>query len=246
MNDIAFVFDLDETLGYFSQLSIIWKLLNQIQISNNKQELGQIEFNILLKQFEYIFRPKIIQIIKFINDNKNDNVKMIIYTNNQISKRWVLLIKNYIEDRIQSSVFDTIIFAYKINGQIIEPMRSGVNKNYKDLIKLANLTLQTKICFIDDRVYKEVIKSNKVYYIHLAPYVIKIPWELILKDVDKLNLIEKSIFIFKDDINNKSNIDSLQYEYEEGYLKNKIVYFLKKNIKKTLKFKNFDNKTKKN
>ena len=76
--------------------------------------------------------------------------------------------------------------------------------------------------------------------------MIKIPWELILKDVDKLNLIEKSILIFRDDINNKLNIDSLHYEYEEGYLKNKIVYFLKKNMKKTLKFKNFDNKTKKN
>ena len=128
MNDIAFVFDLDETLGYFSQLNIIWKLLNQIQINNNKQELGQIEFNMLIKEFEYLFRPKIIQILKYINDNKNVNSKIIIYTNNQISKRWVLLIKNYIEDKLQSTIFDTIIFAYKINGQIIEPMRTGVNK----------------------------------------------------------------------------------------------------------------------
>ena len=81
MNDIAFVFDLDETLGYFSQLNIIWKLLNQIQINNNKQELGQIEFNMLIKEFEYLFRPKIIQILKYINDNKNVNSKIIIYTN---------------------------------------------------------------------------------------------------------------------------------------------------------------------
>ena len=43
----------------------------------------------------------------------------------------------------------------------------------------------------------------------------------------------------------KVSIENLIYEYEECYLKNKIVYFLKKYMKKTLKFKNIENKTKK-
>jgi len=245
MNDIAFVFDLDETLGYFSQISVLWKLLNQIQITNNKQELGQIEFNMLIKEFEYLFRPKIIQILKYINDNKNENSKIIIYTNNQISKRWVLLIKNYIEDKLQSTIFDVIIYAHKINGEIVEPMRSGTSKTYNDLIRCANLSTNTKICYVDDRLHKEICKSDQVYYVKLSPYIIKIPWELLLKDVDKLNLIEKKIIIFKNDFNKKVSIENLIYEYEECYLKNKIVYFLKKYMKKTLKFKNIENKTKK-
>jgi hypothetical protein len=240
---LLFVFDLDETIGNFSQLSITWKLINKILVYHKHEEFGQIEFNILLDEFELVLRPNIINILKYISFHKDDNINVILYTNNQISERWVILIKNYLEEKIKKPLFDQVIYAYKIKNKVVDKNRTGHNKTYQDLLRCGNISKSTKICFIDDKYFKELENEN-VYYIQLNPYIYKISWEELLLQLDNLDLINYKTIHFKEMLNTNIKINT-DYNnlYDDGILFKKIVYFLKKNRKNTFKRKLFQNKT---
>ena len=72
------VFDLDETLGYFTELGMLW---DTIQHYFN-HDLGQLTFNKLCDLYPEFFRPHIFTILKFLvmkNKKSNKNKVMIIY-----------------------------------------------------------------------------------------------------------------------------------------------------------------------
>ena len=80
------IFDLDETIGYFTQLHSIWYCLN-IFFNNN---LNQRDFNNLCELFTNYFRPNIFDnFLQLYNNNININ----IFTNNYGPKDWVNMIK---------------------------------------------------------------------------------------------------------------------------------------------------------
>ena len=56
------VFDLDETLGSFTELSIFWEALNKYY----SEPLNEKDFFTLLDTFPDFFRPNIHSIIKYI------------------------------------------------------------------------------------------------------------------------------------------------------------------------------------
>jgi len=245
MNNLAIVFDLDETIGSFSQLSIIWKVLNKIEILTNNSELGQIQFNKLLNHFNKILRPNILQSFKYLLQNKNSNDKIVLYTNNQVGKRWVIMIKNYLEHVLDNSLFDFIIFAYLINGKIVDPLRTTINKTQNDLLRCTNLPISTRICFIDDKYYPNLGESKQVYYIKLEAYKYKLPWKIMLEEIDQLNIIKKSVISLEQTLNNKFEINKEEQIYiNQNFLK-KIIFFWKKNKNKTLKYKIFHQKSRK-
>lgn len=166
------VFDLDETLGCFSQFGIFCDCLDDY-FKNNKY--SKQNFNKLLDIFKIFLRPKILDILYYLKNKKQigECKKVMIYTNNQGPKWWVDSIKNYFNYKVKYDLFDKIIYAFKINGQRIEPNRSSHDKKINDFFKCTKLPSNVEICFIDD-VYHPGMKDDKVYYINIKPYRINL------------------------------------------------------------------------
>jgi hypothetical protein len=168
------VFDLDETLGYFTELSIFWEALENFYNIN----LLNAKFYEVADLFPEFFRPDILHILDFIHTQKMKKrcYKTIIYTNNQAPKSWVNLISEYCSVKLGYKVFDCVIGAYKVRGKQIELKRTSHEKSVKDLISCTDLPTSTEVCFIDD-LYHPLMDVNNVYYINIKPYHASLTFE---------------------------------------------------------------------
>lgn len=164
------IFDLDETLGHFVQLGIFYEVLKEYF---EKYERKKIDIDFLDKLFELYpsyFRPHLFQIMKYIQKNREKNVKVILFTNNQGPKIWAQQIVYYIERKIGEKLFDKIIGAFTVNNIVNEPLRTSNHKKISDLEKILNLNRSDKILFFDDQNHEKMI-DHKVKYIHMEKYV---------------------------------------------------------------------------
>jgi hypothetical protein len=175
------VFDLDETLGYFTQYSIFWSCLEKYLLENNKYNLTQNDFSIILDLYPEFLRPGIMTILNYLKNKKQSNCchKMMIYTNNTGSKTWANLILKHFEDKIKYKLFDQIIAAFKINGKQIEMCRTTHDKTHKDLIRCTKIPLNAEICYLDDVFYPEMSHKN-VYYINIKPYTHDLEFDVLV------------------------------------------------------------------
>jgi hypothetical protein len=263
------VFDLDETLGYFTQLCIIWESL-KYYIEDNNIPLDQDTFNKLLDLFPEYIRPNIENILDYLKEKKilKKCKNVMIYTNNQRQKEWVFLLKKYFESKLKYDLFDQIICAFKINGKHVELCRTTHNKTHNDFIKCSKIPQNTQICFIDDTYYPEM-HSEEVYYIKIKPYTYCLNAETIANRVKKSDLIDnlhgldKTEFIsfLKDKLTENNNLKSKsmkEYDIDKIITKeimNHIELFFNSkqkypvthfnSIHKTKKRKVYKNKTKK-
>lgn len=170
------VFDLDETLGYFQELCIFIDAIEFLF----KIKISQHEFNEILDLFPEFLRPDILDILDFIKLKKDKtNCKVMIYTNNQRSREWVIKIKNYFDYKMNEPLFDHVIAAFKVNGKHLEICRTSHNKTYSDFIKCTKLPKEAKICFIDDQMH-EGMKHDNVYYVKVKPYVYMIDFKVMI------------------------------------------------------------------
>jgi hypothetical protein len=176
------VFDLDETLGYFTQLGIFWDSLKIYLKEQNKRELNQSDFNEILDLYPEFIRPNIINILNYLKTKKKANNchKMLIYTNNTGPREWSRHIISYFEDKINFKLVDQIIAAFKINGKRVEICRTTQNKTHKDLIKCTKIPADAEICFIDDSFYPEMEHDN-IYYINIKPYYHNLKFEYMIE-----------------------------------------------------------------
>lgn len=168
------VFDLDETLGCFTEIGIFWEALENFYEINLLNE----SFYDVIDLFSDFLRPNILNILEYVKNKKINNEcdKIMIYTNNQGPKSWVTMISNYFNNKIGYKVFDNIIAAFKISGKIIEFNRTSHYKSVEDLIRCTHITPNTEICFIDDQ-YHPLMNMNNVYYINVKPYIYSMPYE---------------------------------------------------------------------
>lgn len=163
------VFDLDETLGSFSDLYLLWTGIKHVCPEFN-------DFNSLLDLYPEFLRPNILLILQYLYNKKVDKKcdKIYIYTNNQcLSREWVTLIIQYFNEKLSSNsivLFDQVISAFKIGNTNIELSRTTHEKTYDDLICCAMLPKNTEICFIDDTEFIQM-KQDKVYYIRPKSYI---------------------------------------------------------------------------
>lgn len=164
------VFDLDETLGHFSQLNIFWSILEKFYNSHNVPTSNQDFFD-LLDLFDKFLRPNIMRILKFLKHKKESGKceKIMIYTNNNGPKSWAELIRDYFHHKLNYHLFDQVIGAFKVHDKQIEMCRTSHYKSVSDLIKCTMLPQNTKICFIDDVHHPEMEHEN-VMYLHIKPY----------------------------------------------------------------------------
>ena len=162
------VFDLDETLGTFPQLSILCDTIED----TFKVTLTQKAFNELCDTYIHLFRPNLLIILRTIIKYKqhNPNIKVVIYTNNNGPKSWTMKIKTYIEMKLRYKIFDHIICGYKdYYGNRVEMCRTSFNKLPQDLIRCVNGDNNSEYLFFDDQSHSNMIHKN-ITYIRSKPY----------------------------------------------------------------------------
>lgn len=157
------VFDLDETIGNFEQLGIVW---DAIESNQSFHRLSRTDLFHIIDLFPKIFRPDFFNIIK---DLKTNHVKTAIFTNNQGPPEWVSLFAEYTSYKIGHNAFNRIVRSWKIGNNLIEPCRTSHDKKYIDFLNCTGYPKNTKLCFLDDQLH-DGMKHPNVYYIHIHPY----------------------------------------------------------------------------
>ena len=211
------VFDLDETLGYFTEFGIFWDcLVNYLSKNNNNIKLTQNDFNNILDLYPEFLRPNIINILNYLKEKKKTMCcnKMMIYTNNNGPREWCKYILNYFDKKIDFKLIDHVIAAFKINGKTIEICRTSHNKSHKDLIKCTKIPTNAEICFLDDTFYPDMVNEN-VYYINVKPYYYDLDFNYMIKKFIESNISKKII-------NNDELFEENMIEYFKLYKYNYI------------------------
>ncbi len=164
------IFDIDETLGYFSQFSLVWKLINTLVCDKNKGLPTTQHFINILDIFPELIRPHMIDILKMCVLNQDEfSLEIMIYTNTQGGPEWSQLVANYFENAVDGLHFSRIINAFEINGVRVEPTRTTNDKTYKDLLRTVKFPKGTKVCVVDD-VYFDDLANEHVFYINVKPF----------------------------------------------------------------------------
>lgn len=241
------IFDLDETIGYFTQFGIFWDCLLNYLKETNKRSLTQNDFDKTLDLFPEFLRPNIINILIYLKNKKETNCchSMMIYTNNSGPREWAEHIIKYLEKKINYKLIDRIIAAFKVNGKKVEICRTTYNKSYKDFIKCTKIPLNAEICFLDDTFYPDMANNN-IYYINIKPYFHDLKFEYIISKF-------KDSEMGKELINDNNDFESWmlkeikRYNYdvvEKDEKENDVDKILGKQI--IFHLQNFFNKSKKN
>lgn len=251
------VFDLDETLGSFVEFGIFWDCLNRYLSKNTEIILSQQDFNVILDLYPEFLRPNIIEILNYLKEKKQSECcdKLMIYTNNQGDPEWAQRLRKYFENKINYTLFDQIIAAFKINGKRIEICRTSHDKSYHDLVRCSKIPVNAEICFIDDNYFPGMYNKN-VYYINLKPYTYDLLFETIMVDRFLNNPISKKWVIddahFKKFMNhefvlyNYTYIEKQKEEHNVDMIISKqILFHLHEFFEKSLKYKIKKGKTRK-
>lgn len=221
-SNVAFVFDLDKTIGYFTQLAIF---IEGIEEYFNKK-LTKKELFKLFDLYPDAFRPDIFKIFKYLKKlkQKKKGVKVLIYTNNNGPKSWVYDIKKYIEHKLNYNLFDRTIAAWKVRGEVYEKCRTSYDKSYKDLLACSMLTNNYQVMFFDDQPHPSM-KHKKVDYVYLKGYKHDIKFETMIKKFVKSKMFEiENKATFHEFIINFSKKDPLGFRYRESNVSSKDNY----------------------
>ncbi len=194
------VFDMDETLGNFSQISIFGHVLEEYF---DKPDIMYHYFNDLVDLYPEIIRPNMVRILDYIRKKKNAGIcnKVMIYTNNSGPDKWVKHIRQYFENKLRAlsgssssatknglaitpPLFDHTIGGFKSNhgsgsasSSSTYPQRTTNHKTVNEFIRCGRLPSDIEICFLDDVEHPKMV-DDRVYYIKLQPYYSYIPFDL--------------------------------------------------------------------
>jgi len=177
------VFDLDETLGSFSDIESLWSGIHAF--SKNRSD-NQPVFSELMNLYPEFLRTGILSILSFLYDKKtvDESVKLFIYTNNQCPSPWTHMISQYLHMKVArpaSSVelFDQIVCAFKIGDRVVETLRTSHHKTYSDFIRCTMLPKTFEICFLDN-VHFSKMENDRVYYIQPRSYYHGLDYQTIM------------------------------------------------------------------
>jgi hypothetical protein len=174
------LFDMDETLGIFSDFGAFMDILNTKLSSSSSSSATTTpipvsiydHFNELLDLYPELLRPRILDIMKFLARMKRAGkcANVMIYTNNTGPISWSNHIKDYFNTKAGYPVFDKVIGAFKRpNGEHVEVRRTSHDKTYDDFVRCSNMVGKFEVFFIDDREHPGMHAEN-VYVINVKPY----------------------------------------------------------------------------
>jgi hypothetical protein len=161
-------FDLDETLGSFGDLYLLWTGIDTYIQPDIADELL---FRELLDLYPEFLRHGILSILEYLLHKKRlgECSKVVLYTNNQCKDGWVEHILRYLGDKLGEPLFDKTVCAFKIHNKIVNTERTTNNKTYADLIRCVMLPKSAEVCFIDNSYYEQMV-HDRVYYIQPRSY----------------------------------------------------------------------------
>lgn len=233
------VFDLDETLGYFTEFGVVWSSIKEFlilfkKIKNVDAIMSQSFFNNCLELYPEFIRPNILPILNYLKHKRESNEcnGVMIYTNNQGPDDWSELIKTYFEQKISYPLFERVIGAFKKGGKRFELNRTTHKKTFDDFIFCARLPRNIEVCFVDDMVHPHMVEEN-VYYININQYKYNLPLKELFTRLLK-SKCRKEIIKNNEDLKNYLTIvDNISIDYTEKNLKE---YELDKIISKKTMF----------
>jgi len=230
-SQLAIVFDLDKTIGYFTQIAIFMKGIEKYI----NRKLTKMELFKLFDLYPEIFRPEIMNIFKYLKKKKqqNKNLKVMIYTNNIGEKSWVYNIKEYIEKKMKYKIFDRVIAAWKVGPTVYEKCRSTHFKTVDELRKCGKLKSSSKILFLDDQRHPNMINKD-VTYVFLYGYHQDILFEKIInkfldskigKLIHKKNAKDFEKFMMDFVQNDPLGYRYIEQDYDNSKFNNKYVMY---------------------
>ena len=168
-------FDLDETLGSFGSLDVLWRGLIQLKKENPGTPFKETQdnFDRLLDLYPEFLRTGILPILRLLSMKKQagkcDGV--FIYTNNQCPPSWTEMIVNYLSKKTNcvEPLFDKLVLAFKLQTRPLETLRTSHEKLSRDLIRCIVLPTDTEIFFVDNTFYSGM-KTKRVYYVQPKDY----------------------------------------------------------------------------
>ena len=204
----TFVFDLDETIGCFTELYTLWRYIFRSTIIKNNnvciylpslnETIKQDLFNELLDLYPEFFRYNILVLFSNLYSYMLGGLcsRIYIYTNNQCEyPHWIKYILRYLDVKInggKDTLFERPICAFKIKDKIVERLRTSNEKSHYDFIRCSLLARNTEICFLDDKYYSKMV-HHKVYYIQPPPYFHSLKHNTIFMRFTQSSLMNKLI-----------------------------------------------------
>ena len=185
---IVIAWDLDETLGCFVELGMLWDTLSKF----SSHKLTDNDFFKLLDAYPMFIRPDIMKVLKLLKRQKKTNKRLmvVLFTNNQGPESWAQLIVKYFDHKLRYKLFDTVIPAYKVDGKQVAKCRTSHEKKYSDLLDCLELPKETPVCFIDDQQHNQMMKDD-VDYILIKPYESSLPFNKLLETLTKSGLAKQ-------------------------------------------------------
>ena len=212
-----FVFDLDETIGSFGDLYILWKGFFRFNEKKGlKFEESQEFFNSILELYPEFLRYGILTILEFLFYKKTTGKcqGVYIYTNNQCSPPWVNMIIKYLEvNRGLKGLFEPPICAFKINNCILEPRRTTGGKPYEDFIKCTLLPKTAEICYLDNAYFPRM-NVGQEYYIQPKSYIHPLSSLEIVNRLERLGTVSLDKELISWILNNVSNVKKTKEMHE--------------------------------
>lgn len=170
-----FVFDLDETIGSFSDLYILFQCIDHFQSEYNIVLYDDVSILVsqMLQLYPEFFRHGIEIVMEYLHNKKAAGAcsGVYIYTNNScIPDTWPYFITNFIETNWNlPGLFDSVIRAFKINGNLIDQRRNTSEKTHSELLRCLILPRNTEFCYLDNEHYPKM-EHRYVYYLQPRPY----------------------------------------------------------------------------
>ena len=217
--DKVFAFDIDETLGCFCDLVLLWHTMTVEHDSNKTQK----NFNALLDAYPEFLRYGILTIFEYLYHKKKQGQcsKLYLYTNNRYSPEIPRYIAKYfdykmgiytdMENMSKTHLFDHVICAFKVGNRIIEPCRTSHRKLYSDFIRCTLLPKTTEICFVDD-LYHSGMNHSKIYYIQPKEYK---------HSLDTQELIDRAC-LFMPEIYTRDQLERVYSNYQKNWVNNEL------------------------
>ena len=161
--------DMDETLGHFSQASLLWSAARDgIIVCNRDQLVG------CLLEIPGLFNPDMPNIIRVLKKGKQNGTvgSIVVYTNNTAPREWPEIVSEAVDRMAGFNLINDVIAGHRNNKKPgHETRRTTPYKTLPDLIRCVGES--AKYVFVDNEHHPGMV-DKRVDYIHVSPHVITV------------------------------------------------------------------------